>query len=60
MCELGVDAYAEARRKEFEASSDGIARDWGRVARVIANAPASTLRTNRGRTQTPHLSAKAL
>ena len=36
ICELGVDAYAEARRKEFEASSDRIAGDWGRVARVIA------------------------
>jgi hypothetical protein len=27
ICELGVDAYAEARRKEFEASSDRIAGD---------------------------------
>jgi hypothetical protein len=30
ICELGVDAYAEARRKEYEASSDIIAKDWGR------------------------------
>lgn len=35
ICELGVDAYTEARRKEFEASSDRIARDRGRVARAI-------------------------
>jgi hypothetical protein len=36
ICELGVDAYAEARRKEYEASSDAIARDWGRVAVAVA------------------------
>jgi hypothetical protein len=36
ICELGVDAYAEARRKEYEASSDAIARDWGRVAAAVA------------------------
>ena len=36
ICELGVDAYAEARRKEYEASSDIIAKDWGRVAVVVA------------------------
>jgi hypothetical protein len=34
--ELGVEAYAEARRKEYEASSDTIARDWGRVAVAVA------------------------
>jgi hypothetical protein len=34
--EFGVDAYAEARRKEFEASSDTIARDWDRIAVAIA------------------------
>jgi hypothetical protein len=36
ICELGVDAYAEARRKECEASSDTIARDWGQVAAAVA------------------------
>ena len=36
ICELGVDAYAAARRKEYEASSDTIARDWGRVAVAVA------------------------
>jgi hypothetical protein len=36
ICELGADAYAEARRKEREASSDTIARDWGRVAVAVA------------------------
>ena len=36
ICELGVDAYPEARRKEHEASSDIIAKDWGRVALVVA------------------------
>jgi hypothetical protein len=36
ICELGADAYAEARRKECEASSDTIAKDWGRVAVVVA------------------------
>jgi hypothetical protein len=34
--EFGVDAYAEARRKEFETSSGTIARDWGRIAVAIA------------------------
>jgi hypothetical protein len=34
--ELGVEAYAEARRKEYEASSDAIATDWGRVAMAVA------------------------
>jgi hypothetical protein len=34
--ELGGDAYAEARRKEWESSSASIARDWDRVAQAIA------------------------
>ena len=34
--ELGIHAYDEARRKECEASSDAIARDWKRVAQVVA------------------------
>jgi hypothetical protein len=36
ICELGVNAYAEARRKEYEASSDAIARDWARIAVAVA------------------------
>ena len=34
--ELGIHAYDEARRKESEASSDEIARDWNQVAELIA------------------------
>jgi hypothetical protein len=33
---FGVEAYSEARRREFEASSDVIAEDWGRVAVLVA------------------------
>jgi hypothetical protein len=36
MSEFGVEAYAEARRREREADRDGTARDWSRVALVIA------------------------
>lgn len=34
--DLGDQAYAEARRRQGEASSDAIARDWERVALSIA------------------------
>jgi hypothetical protein len=34
--EFGVEAYAEARRREHEASSDKVARDWRRVASIVA------------------------
>ena len=34
--ELGIHAYDEARRKESEASSDEIARDWKQVAQLVA------------------------
>ena len=27
--DFGVDAYGEARRREHEASSDAMAKDWG-------------------------------
>jgi hypothetical protein len=33
---FGVEAYSEARRRERQASSDAIAKDWGRVALTIA------------------------
>ena len=34
--ELGAEAYAEARRQEREAQNVGAARDWRRVASVVA------------------------
>ena len=33
---FGAAAYGEARRREYEASSDEIARDWGLVALAVA------------------------
>ena len=33
---FGEEAYAEARRREREGDRDGTARDWGRVALVVA------------------------
>jgi hypothetical protein len=35
--ELGVKAYAEARRREYESSGDAIALWWSRVALVVAH-----------------------
>jgi hypothetical protein len=34
--ELGVEAYAEARRREYESSGDAIALRWNRVALAVA------------------------
>ena len=34
--DLGAAAYSEARRREHEASSEAIAKDWRRVAVAIA------------------------
>src|SRR5208337_3749722 len=34
--DLGAAAYSEARRREYEASSDAIAKDWDRVALAVA------------------------
>jgi hypothetical protein len=34
--DLGVEAYAVARRRALEASSDAMARDWTGVALAIA------------------------
>jgi hypothetical protein len=51
--EFGVDAYAEARRKEFEASSDTIARDWGRIA--VAISKRTGLKVVRGTPSDPDL-----
>ncbi len=36
MSEFGVEAYARARKLEREANSDKMARDWKRVALVVA------------------------
>jgi hypothetical protein len=36
MSEFGDEAYAEARRREREANRDKTARDWRRVALVVA------------------------
>ena len=33
---LGVEACAQARQRELEASSDAMAREWNRIAFVIA------------------------
>ena len=35
--ELGVEAYAEARRREYESSNDAIALWWSRVALAVAH-----------------------
>jgi hypothetical protein len=35
--ELGVEAYAEARRREYESSGDAIALRWHRVALAVAH-----------------------
>src|ERR1700729_2444341 len=35
--ELGVEAYAEARRREYESSDDAIALRWNRVALAVAH-----------------------
>ena len=32
---FGVDAYFEARRREHEASSDAIAKDWSQIALAV-------------------------
>jgi hypothetical protein len=34
--DFGTDAYIEARRREHEASSDAIAKDWGQIALAVA------------------------
>ena len=41
ICELGVEAYAEARRREYESSNDAIALRWNRVAWRLLTRPAS-------------------
>ena len=41
--DLGSEAYAVARRRAEEASSDLLARDWSEVALVITRKTASRL-----------------
>ena len=33
--ELGVEAYAEARRREYESSNDALALRWNRIALAV-------------------------
>jgi hypothetical protein len=35
--ELGVEAYAEARRREYESSGDAIALRWNQIALAVAH-----------------------
>ena len=35
--ELGVEAYAEARRREYKSSDDAIALRWNRIALAVAH-----------------------
>jgi hypothetical protein len=35
--ELGVEAYAEARRREYESSNDAMALQWNQVALAVAH-----------------------
>ena len=35
--ELGIEAYAEARRREYESSSDAMALWWSRIALAVAH-----------------------
>lgn len=44
--ELGDGAYHEARRREHEASSDTIAKDWALVARAVARQTGSRVGLN--------------
>ncbi len=41
--DFGVGAYSEARRREGEASSEAIARDWSRVAVKVAQLAAGLI-----------------
>ena len=45
--DLGEAAYSEASRREYEASSDESARDWGLVALAVARQPKDAV-TGRG------------
>ena len=42
--ELGVEAYAEARRREYESSGDAIALRWNQVALAVAHKTGKRIR----------------
>src|SRR5277367_4140083 len=44
--DLGDGAYHEARRREHEASSDAIAKDWALVAQAVARQRGSRIGLN--------------
>ena len=44
--DLGATAYSQARRREHEASSDAMAREWNRVALAVARKTGQTLGLN--------------
>ena len=41
--DLCATAYSQARRREHEASSDAMAREWNRVARAVARKTGQTV-----------------
>ena len=44
--DLGATAYSQARRREHEASSDAMAREWNRVALTVARKMGQTVDLN--------------
>jgi hypothetical protein len=44
--DLGATAYSQARRREHEASSDAMAREWNQVALAVARKTGQTLGLN--------------
>jgi hypothetical protein len=44
--DLGATAYSQARRREHEASSDAIAREWNQVALAVARKTGQTVGLN--------------
>jgi hypothetical protein len=54
---FGVEAYCEARQRERGASSEAIARDWGRVARAVTRKTKRRIGLNTGTRMGTHISA---
>ena len=44
--DFGATAYSQARRREHEASSDAMAREWNRVALAVARKTGQTVSLN--------------
>ena len=44
--DLGATAYSQARRREHEASSNAMAREWNRVALAVARKTGQTVGLN--------------